>query len=160
MAQKAAMRFGAVAARTRRAPSPGAALAVVQEQPCALFVGAQPHAPRALSDHRSPADHRTGASRLAVAGAAAGRRPRARCSPRPPCGSGGRHRGAVLLWRGGSPARCFAGGRARLVHAGGASLLGMPLLGQFPGWLTWLAILVGSVGVVLASGSLSRKVKS
>jgi drug/metabolite transporter (DMT)-like permease len=41
-----------------------------------------------------------------------------------------------------------------------AALLGMPLLGQFPGWLTWLAILVGSVGVVLASGSLSRKVKS
>jgi drug/metabolite transporter (DMT)-like permease len=35
-------------------------------------------------------------------------------------------------------------------------LLGMPLLGEFPNRLTWLAIIVVSIGVVLASGGLSR----
>jgi len=37
-----------------------------------------------------------------------------------------------------------------------AALLGMPLLGEFPTRLTWVAIIVVSVGVVLASGGLSR----
>jgi drug/metabolite transporter (DMT)-like permease len=37
-----------------------------------------------------------------------------------------------------------------------AALLGMPLLGEFPTRLTWAAIITVSVGVVLASGSLSR----
>jgi drug/metabolite transporter (DMT)-like permease len=36
------------------------------------------------------------------------------------------------------------------------ALLGMPLLGEFPSRLTWMAIIVVSIGVVLASGSLSR----
>ena len=37
-----------------------------------------------------------------------------------------------------------------------AALLGMPLLGEFPSRLTWLAIVVVSAGVVLASGGLAR----
>jgi drug/metabolite transporter (DMT)-like permease len=37
-----------------------------------------------------------------------------------------------------------------------AALLGMPLLGEFPNRLTWLAIIVVSMGVVLASGAFSR----
>jgi len=36
------------------------------------------------------------------------------------------------------------------------ALLGMPLLGEFPNRLTWAAIIAVSVGVVLASGGLSR----
>ncbi len=36
------------------------------------------------------------------------------------------------------------------------ALLGMPLLGEFPTRLTWIAIIAVSVGVVLASGGLSR----
>jgi len=36
------------------------------------------------------------------------------------------------------------------------ALLGMPLLGEFPSRLTWVAIVAVSVGVVLASGGLSR----
>jgi drug/metabolite transporter (DMT)-like permease len=38
-----------------------------------------------------------------------------------------------------------------------AALLAMPLLGEFPTRLTWAAIIVVSVGVVLASGGFSRK---
>jgi drug/metabolite transporter (DMT)-like permease len=37
-----------------------------------------------------------------------------------------------------------------------ATLLAMPLLGEFPAWPTWIAIVAVSVGVVLASGGLSR----
>jgi drug/metabolite transporter (DMT)-like permease len=37
-----------------------------------------------------------------------------------------------------------------------APLLGMPLLGEFPTQATWLAIIAVSIGVVLASGALSR----
>ena len=37
-----------------------------------------------------------------------------------------------------------------------AALFGMPLLGEFPTRLTWAAIITVSVGVVLASGGLSR----
>ena len=36
------------------------------------------------------------------------------------------------------------------------ALLGMPLLGEFPSRLTWIAITVVSLGVVLASGGLTR----
>ena len=36
------------------------------------------------------------------------------------------------------------------------ALLGMPLLGEFPSRLTWAAIIAVSLGVVLASGGLSR----
>jgi drug/metabolite transporter (DMT)-like permease len=36
------------------------------------------------------------------------------------------------------------------------ALLGIPLLGEFPSRLTWLAIIAVSVGVVLASGAFSR----
>jgi len=38
-----------------------------------------------------------------------------------------------------------------------AALLAMPLLGEFPTRLMWAAIIVVSVGVVLASGGFSRK---
>jgi drug/metabolite transporter (DMT)-like permease len=38
-----------------------------------------------------------------------------------------------------------------------AALLAMPMLGEFPSRLTWAAIVVVSVGVVLASGGFSRK---
>jgi drug/metabolite transporter (DMT)-like permease len=38
-----------------------------------------------------------------------------------------------------------------------AALLGMPLLGEFPGSLTWAAIVAVSIGVVLASGGFSWK---
>jgi drug/metabolite transporter (DMT)-like permease len=37
-----------------------------------------------------------------------------------------------------------------------ATLLGIPLLGEFPGRWTWAALILVSVGVVLASGGLSR----
>jgi drug/metabolite transporter (DMT)-like permease len=37
-----------------------------------------------------------------------------------------------------------------------ATLLAMPLLGEFPSRLTWLAIVVVSLGVVLAGGAFSR----
>jgi drug/metabolite transporter (DMT)-like permease len=36
------------------------------------------------------------------------------------------------------------------------ALLGMPLLGEFPTRVTWLAIVAVSLGVVLASGAFSR----
>ena len=36
------------------------------------------------------------------------------------------------------------------------ALLGMPLLGEFPARVTWLAIIAVSLGVVLASGAFSR----
>ncbi len=36
------------------------------------------------------------------------------------------------------------------------AMLGMPLLGEFPSRLTWLAIIAVSAGVVLASGGFSR----
>ena len=36
------------------------------------------------------------------------------------------------------------------------ALLGVPLLGEFPDRLTWLAIVVVSIGVVVASGGFSR----
>jgi drug/metabolite transporter (DMT)-like permease len=39
-----------------------------------------------------------------------------------------------------------------------AALFAMPLLGEFPTGLTWAAIIAVSVGVVLASGGLSRAV--
>jgi drug/metabolite transporter (DMT)-like permease len=39
-----------------------------------------------------------------------------------------------------------------------AALLAMPLLGEFPSRLGWLAIIVVSIGVVLASGGFSRQV--
>jgi drug/metabolite transporter (DMT)-like permease len=38
-----------------------------------------------------------------------------------------------------------------------AALLAIPLLGEFPPRLTWAAIVVVSIGIVLASGSFSRR---
>ena len=40
------------------------------------------------------------------------------------------------------------------------ALLGMPLLGEFPTRLTWIAIVAVSVGVVLASGGLSQPARA
>jgi drug/metabolite transporter (DMT)-like permease len=40
------------------------------------------------------------------------------------------------------------------------ALLGMPLLGEFPTRVTWIAIVVVSLGVILASGAFSRAAKA
>ena len=67
--------------------------------------------------------------------------------------------GVVALFMFGEAVRRLGASRAAVLGSLTpvfVALLGMPLLGEFPTRLTWLAIIVVSLGVVLASGAFSR----
>jgi len=67
--------------------------------------------------------------------------------------------GIIALFMFGEAVRRLGASRAAVLGALTpvfVALLGIPLLGEFPSRLTWLAIVAVSLGVVLASGAFSR----